>query len=113
MTYLLDVNVLVALIDPNHVGHEAAHHWFETEGGKAWATCPINENRDIGSAAHTQGGNRGRGGDPPYRKSLMRTGLNYLLAAKKCTLTEVIHSLFGCFRLAAADQSGRLRHIGR
>ena len=44
MTYLLDVNVLVALIDPNHVGHEAAHHWFETEGGKAWATCPITEN---------------------------------------------------------------------
>ena len=44
MTYLLDVNVLVALIDPNHVGHEAAQHWFETEGGKAWATCPITEN---------------------------------------------------------------------
>lgn len=44
MTYLLDVNVLVALIDPNHVGHEAAHHWFEAEGSKAWATCPITEN---------------------------------------------------------------------
>ncbi|WBQ19080.1 TA system VapC family ribonuclease toxin [Sphingobium yanoikuyae] len=44
MTYLLDVNVLVALIDPNHVGHEAAHLWFEAEGSKAWATCPITEN---------------------------------------------------------------------
>ena len=44
MTYLLDVNILVALIDPNHVGHEAAHRWFEAEGSKAWATCPMTEN---------------------------------------------------------------------
>ncbi|HCW62122.1 MULTISPECIES: TA system VapC family ribonuclease toxin [Sphingobium] len=44
MTYLLDVNVLVALIDPNHVAHDAAHHWFETIGARAWATCPITEN---------------------------------------------------------------------
>ena len=29
MTYLLDVNVLIALIDPTHVSHDAAHHWFE------------------------------------------------------------------------------------
>jgi len=26
VTYLLDVNVLVALIDPAHIGHDAAHH---------------------------------------------------------------------------------------
>ena len=44
MTYLLDVNVLVPLIDPNHVAHDAAHHWFETIGARAWATCPITEN---------------------------------------------------------------------
>jgi uncharacterized protein len=44
VTYLLDVNVLVALIDPNHVGHDAAHHWFESIGARAWATCPITEN---------------------------------------------------------------------
>jgi uncharacterized protein len=25
---LLDVNVLVALFDPDHVHHEAAHRWF-------------------------------------------------------------------------------------
>ena len=44
MTFLLDVNVLIALIDPAHVGHEAAHHWFDAEGRAAWATCPITEN---------------------------------------------------------------------
>lgn len=44
MTFLLDVNVLIALIDPMHVGHDAAHHWFDAEGKAAWATCPMTEN---------------------------------------------------------------------
>jgi len=44
VTFLLDVNVLIALIDPAHVGHDAAHEWFEFEGGKNWATCPITQN---------------------------------------------------------------------
>lgn len=44
MTYLLDVNVLIALIDPQHVASEAAHRWFETIGQESWATCPITEN---------------------------------------------------------------------
>ena len=33
---LLDVNVLVALFDPDHVHHEAAHLWFETRRDVAW-----------------------------------------------------------------------------
>lgn len=44
MIFLLDVNVLIALIDPGHVAHDDAHRWFETYGGAAWATCPITEN---------------------------------------------------------------------
>lgn len=44
MTYLLDVNVLIALIDPAHIGHDAAHAWFASTGEKSWATCPITEN---------------------------------------------------------------------
>ena len=40
---LLDVNVLVALFDPDHVHHEAAHAWFAVEGRKNWATCPLTE----------------------------------------------------------------------
>jgi hypothetical protein len=44
VTFLLDVNVLVALIDPTHVGHEAAHNWFGTMGAASWATCPLTEN---------------------------------------------------------------------
>jgi hypothetical protein len=36
--YLLDVNVLIALIDANHVHHDRAHKWFAAEGAHAWAT---------------------------------------------------------------------------
>jgi uncharacterized protein len=41
---LLDVNVLVALFDPDHVHHELAHDWFADEGRAGWATCPMTEN---------------------------------------------------------------------
>ncbi|MGD0482737.1 MAG: TA system VapC family ribonuclease toxin [Terracidiphilus sp.] len=42
--FLLDVNVLIALIDPTHVQHDRAHHWFTSMGRRAWATCPLTEN---------------------------------------------------------------------
>lgn len=41
---LLDVNVLVALFDPDHVHHELAHDWFADHGRPGWATCPLTEN---------------------------------------------------------------------
>jgi toxin-antitoxin system PIN domain toxin len=40
---LLDVNVLVALFDPGHVHHEAAHDWFADIAAEGWATCPVTE----------------------------------------------------------------------
>lgn len=40
---LLDVNVLVALFDPNHIHHDLAHDWFAEHGSAGWATCPITE----------------------------------------------------------------------
>jgi toxin-antitoxin system PIN domain toxin len=44
VTFLLDTNVLIALIDPAHVGHDAAHRWFAERGAASWATCPLTEN---------------------------------------------------------------------
>ena len=52
MTFLLDVNVLIALIDPAHVAHDAAHAWFAREGQGAWATCPMTENGVIRIVGH-------------------------------------------------------------
>jgi uncharacterized protein len=43
LTYLLDVNVLIALAWPQHIHHEAAHRWFAQTGGKSWATCAITQ----------------------------------------------------------------------
>ena len=42
--FLLDVNVLIALVDPAHMQHDAAHDWFGQLGHMAWATCPLTEN---------------------------------------------------------------------
>jgi len=43
-TFLLDVNVLIALVDPAHALHDAAHAWFGQQGRVSWATCPVTEN---------------------------------------------------------------------
>ena len=54
---LLDVNVLVALFDPDHVHHEPAHRWFAEQRGTGWATCPLTENgllRVLTHPAYTQ-----------------------------------------------------------
>jgi toxin-antitoxin system PIN domain toxin len=56
--FLLDVNVLVALIDPAHVAHDPAHHWFAETGAASWATCPLTENGVIRVLGH-----------PPYPNS--------------------------------------------
>ncbi len=44
MTYLLDVNLLIALCDNYHAHYEAANHWFNSGKGLSWATCPLTEN---------------------------------------------------------------------
>jgi uncharacterized protein len=49
---LLDVNVLIALIDPAHVQHDHAHAWFAGKGQKAWATCPLTENGVLRIVGH-------------------------------------------------------------
>ena len=54
MTFLLDVNVLIALIDPTHVAHEAAHRWFSDTGSSDWATCPITENGVLRIVSHAR-----------------------------------------------------------
>lgn len=55
MTFLLDVNVLIALIDPTHVHHNAAHEWFAVHGSQSWASCPLTENgvlRIVGNCSY-------------------------------------------------------------
>lgn len=44
MTYLLDVNVVIAVLDRAHVWHEEAFSWFARARHGRWATCPIVQN---------------------------------------------------------------------
>jgi uncharacterized protein len=44
MAALLDVNALIALVDSDHVGHDAMHRWFGLKAAAGWATCPLAEN---------------------------------------------------------------------
>ena len=41
---LLDINVLLALLDSDHVHHERARDWVSTEIRHGWASCAITQN---------------------------------------------------------------------
>jgi toxin-antitoxin system PIN domain toxin len=42
--FLLDVNVIVALLDQTHAHHARARTWFEQNAIDDWLTCPTVEN---------------------------------------------------------------------
>jgi predicted nucleic acid-binding protein len=44
MRALLDVNVLIALHDRDHVHHERAALWLEDNIAAGWASCPLTQN---------------------------------------------------------------------
>lgn len=44
MRALLDVNVLLALLDADHVDHGAARQWLSGEIASGWASCAITQN---------------------------------------------------------------------
>lgn len=55
---LLDVNLLIALCDADHVHHRPAKQWFRANATSGWATCPLTENgllRVIGNPAYPGG----------------------------------------------------------
>jgi uncharacterized protein len=44
MRALLDINVIIALLDPDHTLHDKAHTWWAGNSKSGWAGCPITEN---------------------------------------------------------------------
>jgi toxin-antitoxin system PIN domain toxin len=44
MRALLDVNVLIALFDANHVHHERCMRWLDEHVAQGWASCPLTQN---------------------------------------------------------------------
>ena len=58
MRALLDANVVIALLDPDHAFHEQAHAWWATQAESGWASCPIVENgvvRIMSNPGYSQG----------------------------------------------------------
>jgi toxin-antitoxin system PIN domain toxin len=41
--YLLDTNLLIALLWPSHERHAAAVKWFARHRGHGWATCAVTQ----------------------------------------------------------------------
>lgn len=41
---LLDINVLLALLDSDHIDHKRAREWLEDEIDTGWASCAITQN---------------------------------------------------------------------
>jgi toxin-antitoxin system PIN domain toxin len=41
---LLDINVLLALLDSDHVDHQRARRWLPGILDSGWASCPITQN---------------------------------------------------------------------
>ena len=57
MIGLLDVNVLVALLVPEHQHHTRSMDWFATQAGQqGWATCAVTELGVIRVCAQLPGG---------------------------------------------------------
>ena len=41
---MLDINVLIALLDPNHPDNGSASDWFDLNYVDGWLTCPLTQN---------------------------------------------------------------------
>lgn len=54
MRSLLDVNVLIALLDADHVSHDVAWAWFNRNARGGWASCPLTQNGCIRIMSHAR-----------------------------------------------------------
>ncbi|MBK1860012.1 hypothetical protein [Cerasicoccus arenae] len=52
--FLLDVNILIAVLAPQHEHHDKAAGWFLANQRQGWATCPLTENGFIRIFGHSK-----------------------------------------------------------
>ena len=50
--FLLDVNALIALLDPTHAHHDRAHAWFAGPGKDDWISSPTTQNGTVRVVSH-------------------------------------------------------------
>ena len=44
MRALLDVNALIAVVQPDHVHHRVVREWWSKNRSTGWASCPLTQN---------------------------------------------------------------------
>jgi uncharacterized protein len=71
MRSLLDVNVVISLLDPDHDFHVRAHQWWSENRSTGWASCPLTENGVVRIMSHP-GYNPKRALTPGTVASLLR-----------------------------------------
>jgi len=75
--HLLDINVLIAMADMDHVHHQPVEGFFQSHGRDGWATCPLVENgfiRIFGHPKYPQGPGSTQGARVVLRDLLARPG---------------------------------------
>jgi toxin-antitoxin system PIN domain toxin len=68
---LLDVNVLLALFDPEHKHHNEALSWWNTHRDRGWASCPLTQNGFVRVISN-----------PAYKRPLPLSGAVALIQAQ-------------------------------
>ena len=52
MRSLLDINVIIALLDPDHDFHRRAHLWGGSQQQNGWGACPLTEKGGVRIMSH-------------------------------------------------------------
>ena len=92
--FLLDVNLLIALMWPAHEDHDKAQEWFAHNAHQGWATCPFTQAAFVRIVANPAF-------SPDAPSPLEAAGLlasnlqhqNHLFWADEITLSEAIEPL--------------------
>ena len=91
MRSLLDINVLLALLDSDHVDHRRAQAWLRKEIGGGWASCALTQNGFVRILSQ-----------PRYPSPV--TTAEAMSRLRKATQTE--HHEFWSCRLSILDPAG-------
>jgi len=81
MSFLLDVNALIASVDVTHEFHDAYERWFASKGRPPLATCPLTENgylRIYGHRNYPLGPGSPKAALPPLDSLRQSVGFQFL-----------------------------------